>query len=184
MQKALIQSNQIEGTRLKDIAPSTFAILFLGTPHRGSKSASIGKVAHQITVVATKRPNLKLLQSLQRNSETLDRLGDSFSQLLLKYNIQIYSYREELETRRFFVFSTVVVEADSAKIGHGREEFGSIPANHSQMTKFNKSSNVGFKRVSAQLRRWIREVKGNRGGMLPKLFPDARSHSVERSGCI
>lgn len=118
-----------------------------------------------MTLTATRRPNLKLLQALERNSETLDRIGDGFRQTLLKWNIQIYSFREEKETRKFVFFRTTVVDADSAKIGDAREEIGSIPENHSNMTKFASSSNIGFKRVSAQLRRWIEEINSSGNSM-------------------
>ncbi|KAL8678393.1 MAG: hypothetical protein Q9186_005235 [Xanthomendoza sp. 1 TL-2023] len=53
----------------------------------------------------------------------------------------------------------MVVDADSAKIGDGYEEAGSIPANHSQMTKFESSEAIGFKRVVACLRRWVQELR-------------------------
>lgn len=105
---ALNQSNSTVGTRLKSIAPATLGVCFLGTPHRGSKTASLGKIAWNLTVIATNRPNLKLLQGLERNSETLDRVSDGFSQVLLKYKIAIYSFREEQETRKFWLFNTVV----------------------------------------------------------------------------
>jgi len=52
-----------------------------------------------------------------------------------------------------------VVQPDSAKIGDGREESGSIPASHSDMTKFESLSDVGFKRVVAQLQRWVEELR-------------------------
>ena len=55
-----------------------------------------------------------------------------------------------------------VVDADSAKIGDGREEVGSIPADHSKMTKFESAHDVGFRRVSSQLRRWVEEVKAGK----------------------
>jgi hypothetical protein len=54
-----------------------------------------------------------------------------------------------------------VVNANSAKIGDGKEEVGSIPANHSNMTKFEGLNDVGFKRVSAQLRRWLELVRSH-----------------------
>ena len=57
----------------------------------------------------------------------------------------------------------MVVNADSAKIGDGKEEVRSIPADHSHMTKFEHTSDVGFKRISAQLRRWIEDIKANGG---------------------
>lgn len=57
------------------------------------------------------------------------------------------------------VFNTIVVDSDSAKIRDTREEAGTIPANHSKMTKFESSDDVGFKRISAQLRRWVQELR-------------------------
>ena len=66
------------------------------------------KMAYNCTIVLTKRPNLKLLQGLERHSETLERVGDTFSQTLLKYEIAIYSFREEKETRKYLIFNTTV----------------------------------------------------------------------------
>lgn len=105
---ALNQSTSTEGTRLKEIAPATYGVVFLGTPHRGSKSASIGKIAYHITQLVTKRPNIRLLQGLEKHSEILDRIGDSFNQTILKHGISIYSFREERQTRRYGVFSIMV----------------------------------------------------------------------------
>ena len=96
------------GTRLKEIAPLVFGMCFLGTPHRGSKSASLGKMAYNLTVIVSKRPNLRLLQGLERNSETLDRVGTAFTQTLLKHDIAICSFREEHETRKYLIFNTIV----------------------------------------------------------------------------
>lgn len=60
---AMNTSAATEGTRLKHVAPATSAICFLGTPHRGSTSASLGKIAYEITRITTRRPNTKLLQA-------------------------------------------------------------------------------------------------------------------------
>ncbi|KAI4159715.1 MAG: hypothetical protein LQ342_006330 [Letrouitia transgressa] len=163
---ALNQSRLTEGTRLKEITPATFAVLFLGTPHRGSRTASLRRIAYNITTIATKRPNVPLLRALERNVETLDRIGDAFSQTMLRYKIQVYSFREEKKTRKYLIFNTMVVEADSAKIGDAREEVSSIPTNHEEMTKFSSSEDVGLKRISAQLRRWIGEIKLTSGKLL------------------
>ncbi|KAL8678394.1 MAG: hypothetical protein Q9186_005236 [Xanthomendoza sp. 1 TL-2023] len=76
---ALNRSSATQGTWLKDIAPATFGVCFLGTPHRGSKSASLGKIAYEIANIATRRPNIRLLQGLERNSETLEQVGDTFA---------------------------------------------------------------------------------------------------------
>lgn len=178
---ALNQSTANEATRWKNIAPSTHGIIFLGTPHRGSKSASIGKIAYRITTFATKRPNLHLLRGLQRSSEILDRIGDSFRQSVYRHKWRLRSFHEEKETRKFMIINTMVicqpdstpgenrsnlrqvVDAESAKIGDATEELGSIPSDHSNMTKYKSLDDIGFRRVSSQLRRWIKEID-NKGG--------------------
>lgn len=52
-----------------------------------------------------------------------------------------------------------VVKSDSAKIGHATEECGTIPADHSNMTKYSGPEDIGFTRVSAQLRRWSENIR-------------------------
>ncbi|KAL6721932.1 hypothetical protein ACLMJK_001037 [Lecanora helva] len=160
---ALNESASTVGTRLKDIAPATFAVCFLGTPHRGSKSASMGKIAYNITMLFARRPNRKLLQGLEKQSEVLDRIGYSFSQTKLKYQIVTYSFFEEKVTRKYRVFSTMIVKADSAKIGDATEESSSIPANHHDMIRFGSARDIGFVRVSAQLRRWVEQNRFSDG---------------------
>ncbi|KAL8883885.1 MAG: hypothetical protein Q9215_007946 [Flavoplaca cf. flavocitrina] len=160
---ALNKSAATQGTRLKEIAPATFGVCFLGTPHRGSSSASLGKIAYKISRTVTRRPNTKLLQGLERNSETLEQIGDTFAQTMLKSErgLRVYSFREEKETRKYLVVNTTVVKPDSAMIGDPYEEVGSVPANHSEMTKFESSEAIGFKRIAAQLRRWVQELRMN-----------------------
>jgi hypothetical protein len=141
--------------------------MFLGTPHRGSKSASIGKHAYRITRVATRRPNLTLLRALERNSEALDGIGSTFLQTLAGHKcIQIYSFREEKEMCKFRVLNKIIVAPDSAQIGLLEEEVSSIPENHSNMTKFSSASDIGFKRVVAQLKRWVKRVEDEASGTL------------------
>jgi hypothetical protein len=160
-------SSGARGNRFKVVGPTVYGILFLGTPHRGSGSASIGRMAYQITKAAARRPNEKLLQALERNSDTLEQINSSFLQTLEEHNnIAISSFREEKETRKLLFFSTIVVEADSARIGLAREELNSIPADHRNMAKLSSFEDVGFKRVSAQIRRWIQSLPMSLNGKL------------------
>ena len=69
---------------LKEIYNATYGITFLGTPHRGSSIASLGKMAHNASRVLWKRPNTAVLQDLERHSTTLDRVGKGFSQILVE----------------------------------------------------------------------------------------------------
>ncbi|KAL8968351.1 MAG: hypothetical protein Q9183_002499 [Haloplaca sp. 2 TL-2023] len=123
---ALNKSAATEGTRLKTIAPDTFGVCFLGTPHRGSSSASLGKLAYEITIAATRRPNTRLLQGLEKYSEILDQIGDAFTQTMLKYgsNLRIYSFREEKETRKYYLFNTMVGRSFAYMISWNTDDAG------------------------------------------------------------
>ncbi|RDL33755.1 uncharacterized protein BP5553_08123 [Venustampulla echinocandica] len=148
---AINQSFETRGTRLSIVAPAVRGVVFLGTPHRGSDSVSIPEIAYNITRGVGRNPNGKLLQALEKNSEILDRTHKSFLQKISGCpKLLVAAFREEMETRKLFFFSTFVVKPDSATLGIANEEESSIPTNHSDMTKFGSSSDVGFKRVSAQ----------------------------------
>ena len=77
---------------------------------------------------------------------------------MLRQDLKISSFREEKETRKFVFFGSMAVDADSAKIGDGKEEVGSIPEDHSKMASCAGKSDVGFRRVSSLLRRWIEDI--------------------------
>jgi hypothetical protein len=151
-------ASQSEIERLKGVASLTYGISFLGTPHRGSGSATIGKHAYRIARLTTKRPNIKLLRSLEKNSDTLKGISNRFRSTQQKWDIKISSFYEDREVRKFFVFHSIIVDNESAQIGHAGEEASSIPKNHREMTKFTSSEEVGFDRVSSQLRRWVRDI--------------------------
>ena len=156
---ALNQSAQTVGNEAKDLAPATHAICFLGTPHRGSSTATLGKIAFSVKTAVTKKPNLALMGALERNSAVLEQVSDAFTQTLERFHYGICSFREELETRKFGVFSSMVVETDSAKINHAQEVLGSIPADHTNMTKFTSIYDIGFKRICARLVSFIDLLK-------------------------
>ena len=110
VKEAMNLSRTTEGTTIREIVPATSGICFLGTPHRGSRAASIGKIAFQITKAAGQRPSTKILHALERNSETLNMIGDSFSQTLTKYErLLIYSFREERLTKKRIPFLSIMV---------------------------------------------------------------------------
>ncbi|TVY33775.1 hypothetical protein LSUB1_G007295 [Lachnellula subtilissima] len=121
----------------------------------------MGKHAYRIARLATKRPNIKLLRSLEKNSDTLKSISNRFRSTQQKWDIKISSFYEDREVRKYFLFHSMIVDNESAQIGLVGEEVSSIPKNHLDMTKFTSGEEVGFDRVSSQLRRWVKESKGN-----------------------
>ena len=96
--QALHYSNQVQDTHphLAQIFSATRGIIFLGTPHRGSGITSIAKVVASVARVALQNPRLDLIRDLERDSQTLDRIGDSFGRILDKRTLVVWSFAEEL----------------------------------------------------------------------------------------
>lgn len=93
--QVLFASKLAEGRReLLDIYNSTKALLFLGTPHRGSDYAAWGKIAERIASVALFDTNARNLEHLSVNGEHLAQLAQNFEGLLYHRTFSIYSYQE------------------------------------------------------------------------------------------
>jgi protein SERAC1 len=99
----MLNASRNEVTYLKDVLPATYGIVFLGTPHRGSSVATLGKIAQDITKILWKSPNMSVLRDLEVNSQTLDRVSRGFNQILVECPIEIHSFREELPTNGIMV---------------------------------------------------------------------------------
>ena len=99
----MLNASRNEVTYLKDVLPATHGIVFLGTPHRGSSVATLGKIAQEITKILWKSPNMSVLRDLEVNSQTLDRVSRGFNQILVDFPIEIHSFREELPTNGLMV---------------------------------------------------------------------------------
>jgi len=57
---------------------------------------SLAKVVASVARVALQNPNDSLIRDLERDSQTLDRIRDSFSRILDKRTLSIWSFVEEL----------------------------------------------------------------------------------------
>ena len=57
---------------------------------------SIAKVVASVAQIALQNPHLDLIRDLERDSQTLDRIGDSFGRILDKRTLAVWSFAEEL----------------------------------------------------------------------------------------
>lgn len=151
--KDALGQSRTESTFLKEILPATRGVIFLGTPHKGSKSASLGKIAFELSRVFFKDPNMQILRSLEVGSEVLERTSRSFEQVLADRKVQVHSFWEELHTK-----GVSIVDAFSATIGYLHESRSSLYANHRNMAKFSSSKDINFQRVASILGRWVKNV--------------------------
>lgn len=146
---------------LSAIFPATFGICFLGTPHRGSEAASLGKMVVEISKLFFRYPNTQVLRALEVNSETLDRVDTTFREIISGGSINIASFRETVPSRG----GVIVVQQHSYRLGLEQEITNSIPADHRNMAKFGSKDDTGFKRVAAVLKRWVESTQSPTGGM-------------------
>ena len=152
---ALCQSRN-EQTIYKKILPATRGVLFLGTPHQGSKIATLGKIACEISKLFIQKPNTKILRAIEVNSETLERITRSFGQILDASQLQIHSFREELDTN-----GVTIVDPFSSAMNHPKETRGMLHANHRNMVKFSSIDDVQFKRVVSVIKQWVQRDPSN-----------------------
>ncbi len=57
---------------------------------------SIAQVVASIAQIALQNPHIDLIRDLEKDSQTLDRIGDSFGRILDKRKLTIWSFAEEL----------------------------------------------------------------------------------------
>ena len=92
----LSRSSTSEEPAVMDIVESTAAVMFLGTPHRGSENLagvgdSVRKVATRVLRMDTNHYNLGALGLL---SSELERCQEAFSTLWAKYDFRVKTFQE------------------------------------------------------------------------------------------
>lgn len=83
IQDALLVCNNPNDQAQSDILLSTRGIAFLGTPHAGADLERFATAVARI-VSTVKKPNKKLLQVLNRNSEVLANITGGFHTMVLR----------------------------------------------------------------------------------------------------
>jgi protein SERAC1 len=185
-QDALLICQNPDEDAQADILSSTRGIAFLGTPHAGSDLERFATAMANI-VSLVKKPNKRLLQVLNKDSETLANTIGGFHTMVQRRlregrlkPIDLHAFIEEKPVEFLECVSSCypfnwnndtltsnqrVVEPASAKIpGYG---FTTIPANHMEMTKFHTASDTGYQRVLNRLKLWIGDDLLDDGTTLP-----------------
>ena len=77
---------------------STYGVVFLGTPHRGSQQAGWGILAANVFRAMLQDANISILRSLEQSSEILERIRENFERMMTREKVKAYSFVEELPT--------------------------------------------------------------------------------------
>ncbi|KAI4110724.1 MAG: hypothetical protein LQ345_006932 [Seirophora villosa] len=137
---------------LHSIFVSTYAILFLGTPHQGSNMAKLASTSRKIVdaMVPSKAFDTdgQLLEALQEGSEILQNVTDMFAPLMK--NFRIYFFWEQQKTDFGTTRKYVVKEHSAAPILDDTERAG-LPYDHRGMCRFESRTAPGYRLVVAAL---------------------------------
>ena len=77
---------------------STYGVVFLGTPHRGSHQAGLGILAANVCKAMLQDANIGILRSLEQDSEILERIREAFEKMVTREKVKAYSFVEEIPT--------------------------------------------------------------------------------------
>ena len=144
------RSRNVEHRR--SVYVSTYAILFMGTPHTG-----IRKDALLLPSKGEGAGPSQFMISLLKGSEMLQEITDQFAPLLKHFCV--YYFWEQMETQAQTI-KTYIVDEDSAAPGWDNVDRCGIMATHSGMVKFKNCLDRGYRVVLDALLRYIRAAPG------------------------
>lgn len=140
--RAASSSTHGRDARLGDLYSSTIGVVFMGTPHRGSPVASLGKsVARFTSRLLAAGSNTQVLGNLRPDSHALEKQLHEFA--TVSSHIPIVCFYEELKTGR----AGLIVPRASAVYDGIMVTSNSIPADHRDMVRFSSRSDIGYTRI-------------------------------------
>ena len=158
VKRALIYSESIRGNNtsyLRSIFVSTYAVLFMGTPHMGADLAKWGSLLEWIcgAVLPSKMVDSEpqLVDALKKNSEVLQNIDRGFIQMANRFHIFFFHEGKKTNLKGTLRY---VVDEESASPNIQDVERSVIQQDHSHMCKFENESAPGFETVAVALQRY------------------------------
>ncbi|KAL2204877.1 hypothetical protein CC79DRAFT_1293059 [Sarocladium strictum] len=139
---------------LRNIVESTAAVIFLGTPHRGSPDlAAMGEYVRSIISGLRMETTSAILDSLGLKTTDLERAQEAFSRLWQKYDFRVKTFQEGLGMSgvNLGALTNKVVPDYSSSIGDHREHCETLQANHKEMCRFTGYDDAKWRKVSGEL---------------------------------
>lgn len=138
-----------------DLVKSTAAVIFLGTPHRGSPDlASLGEYVRSLVSSLRMETNSAVLDALGLKTSDLERAQESFSALWQKHSFRVKTFQEGLGMSglNLGVFGNKVVPDHSSLIGDAHERAETLQANHKEMCCFSGGNDPNYRKVAGEIR--------------------------------
>lgn len=154
VKEMLAKSSASTDDRLHDVVDSAAAVIFLGTPHRGSRGlATLGDRARSIVNALRMRTNPSILDALRLKTNDLERAQESFSAAWNQYDFRVKTFQEGLGLTGLNLgpFGKKVVPNDSSLLGDARERAETIQANHMDMCRFTGIDDPNYVKICGEI---------------------------------
>ncbi|KAJ3457000.1 hypothetical protein MRS44_014141 [Fusarium solani] len=161
VKEMLALSSTSQPDELSNIVKSTTAVIFLGTPHRGSPDLSaLGAWAKSVLSGLRFQTNSAILDTLGLKTTDLERSQEAFSGLWFKHRFRVKTFQEGYPMTKINlgVLGNKVVPDTSSLIGDQREHAETLQANHMEMCRFSGREDPNFVKVVGELRSVYLEI--------------------------
>ncbi|KAI1738026.1 Alpha/Beta hydrolase protein [Xylaria scruposa] len=122
-------------SRYQQFSRRISAVVFCGTPHRGSDAAALGKLASNLLALALVDSNSRLLSDMRVDSRTLESIQTDFLRALYRTPLRIHSFQEGRALTGVRGLNDKVVGDESSRLGLAEETFETIDADHREMVR-------------------------------------------------
>ncbi|KAJ6032541.1 hypothetical protein N7540_003273 [Penicillium herquei] len=160
VKEMLASSHMAEDEDLKDIAKSTAAVVFIGTPHRGSKDmASVGEVARKAASIILDTSSTSL-DTLGLKTTDLERCQEAFSRLWRANDFRVKTFQEStgIIGLNAGLLNEKVVPDISSTLGDSREQAEVLVGNHMQICRMSGQEDPNYDSLVGELRRMYNSI--------------------------
>ncbi|KAH7120233.1 hypothetical protein B0J13DRAFT_411952, partial [Dactylonectria estremocensis] len=151
----LAKSASSTEAKLRNVVKSSAAVIFLGTPHRGSPDlAALGEWARYAVSTLRMETTSAILDALGLKTTDLERVQESFSEVWQKYDFRVKTFQEGLGLTgiNLGVLGNKVVPDYSSLIGDHREHAETMQASHLDMCRFSGPNDPNYRKIAGELR--------------------------------
>jgi hypothetical protein len=162
VKKALLFSQElqlVEQQHYRSLFVSTYAIIFLGTPHNGSDIAKWGHVVEAAINIAVPQKlfatESRLLKSLKKDNGELQDINRQFANICGRFKMHMVheNHKTNIKTTK-----QMIVDSESACPQLPGVVYYGIEATHAGMCKFDTINAPGFRNISTAIRDWVHEA--------------------------
>ncbi|CVL12480.1 uncharacterized protein FPRN_15076 [Fusarium proliferatum] len=134
----------------QNILESVEAVIFLGTPHRGSVDiAAKGEIARSLLSASGVATTPVILDSLGLKNTDLERAQEEFSRLWHTSNFRVKTFQEGLILPKL---GKKVVPEYSSLLGNHREHAETLQADHLEMCRYSGKDDPNYRKVAGEIR--------------------------------